>query len=88
MRHEMERRKVRVNPVFVGIFTVALSATIAPVCNAQGLMPIDQCPDDLQPSFFASPSFPAYGEWQLSVTVSFVLDRDGSVLAPAISDAK
>jgi len=78
---------MRLSTTVICAFTVALSATISPLCGAQGLRPIDQCPDGLKPSFHPSPNFPEYGEWQVSVTVSFVLDRDGSVLVPAIRDA-
>jgi hypothetical protein len=72
----------------IGSFCVVLSTMSASLCAAQGLTPIDQCPTDLKPIIDPSPTFPESGEWQLSVTVGFVLDRDGSVLVPRIQDAK
>ena len=71
----------------VPLFAAFLLVLLARPCAAQGVSPIAQCPADLQPIVEPSPNFPDHGEFQLSVTVTFVLDRDGSVAVPRISDS-
>jgi hypothetical protein len=61
-----------------------------PPSNPRAYAPelFQKCPADLQPTVQPSPEFPAYGNWQLSVTVRYFVDIEGRVLVPSVWDAK
>jgi hypothetical protein len=48
----------------------------------------EECSADLRPTNHPSPEFPEYGNWQLSVIVSFFLYPNGQVVILGIPDAK
>jgi hypothetical protein len=54
--------------------------------NARKLF--DECPADLQPTVQPPPEFPAYGNWELSVTVRFFVDTEGRVFVASVWEAK
>ena len=77
-------------PVAVATLGLVLSASCG-VCTAQDLRLIDACPDSLVPVqrvFAKLPERHVGLAWTYDVTASFVVDVDGSVVAPKISQSR
>src|SRR5689334_10957277 len=61
------------------------------MCRAQGIRLIDECPHDLEPVERASAALPERHvalAWDYIVVATFVVDLDGSVVAPRIKQSR
>lgn len=54
--------------------------------RAQGFSLIETCPEGLRALVHVSPELPFRGKYDYTVTVSFVVDVDGSVVAPRVKE--
>lgn len=69
-----------------GVFALVLLFATSTDCRAQGLSLIETCPEGLRALVNVSPELPFRGEYDYTVTVSFVVDVDGSVVAPRVKE--
>jgi hypothetical protein len=62
----------------------AASLSVSAPASAQGLRLMQECAPHLQPLVSEAPDFPAHGPYRYRVSVQFIIDIGGSVLAPRI----
>jgi hypothetical protein len=65
-----------------------VALTLSAACYAQGITLIERCPEPLGPIKTVSVQLPVDGEHEYAVTAEFIVDVNGSVVAPKVKESQ